>query len=155
MFNVVTSVLSLLILVVYGVFRYVVRPEKQTMRGITIAAVIGVVLVGGLRILLLVAARYSDAADEASLSQDVSIAMSGLTGWPVWVVTLLAIVFVVWRGLLPAAIGLTSVKRVHPTRAALGVIGAIIGLGFLVTYTIARILERHARLRHQEIMGDI
>ncbi|NUP13951.1 MAG: ABC transporter permease [Polyangiaceae bacterium] len=91
----------------------------------------------------------------ADWASDIGIALNGPTGWPVWAVTLLAIAFVVWRGVVPMAWGNSSVKRIHPTRAVLGIIGGVFGLGFLVTYTIARILERHARIRAQEILGDV
>ncbi|MBK6515046.1 MAG: ABC transporter permease [Polyangiaceae bacterium] len=86
---------------------------------------------------------------------DIGLALRGVEGWPVWVIGLVAVAFVVWRGLIPVAWGNTSLKRVHPTRAALSIFGGLVGLGFLVTYTIARILERHARLRAQEILGDV
>src|SRR5688572_24011298 len=121
--RIVLSVLFLLLIVTFGVIRYAVRPEKATMRRVTIGYVIAVVVVGGLGILATVArhsAQTSSSPDgspeiQTTLSEDLRHAMSGLTGWPVWVVTLIAVGFVVWRGMVPVAIGLTSVKRVHPT----------------------------------------
>lgn len=84
---------------------------------------------------------------------ELGVALRGPTGWPVWVATLLAVAFVVWRGLVPVALGHTSVRRVHSTRAAIGIVGGVVGLGFLVTYTLARILEGRARIAAAEIQG--
>ena len=88
-----------------------------------------------------------------SWASDLATALKGPTGWPVWVVTAVGIAFVVWRGLVPVGLGNTSEKRVHPRRAALGIAGGVMGLGFLVTYTLARILERLAETLGWEKMG--
>jgi len=77
------------------------------------------------------------------------------TMWAVWGVAIVAIVFVVWRGTVPIQWGNSSVKRVHPVRLILGFVGGVMGLAFAVLYTIARVLERAARIRAQEILGDI
>jgi len=77
------------------------------------------------------------------------------TTYIVWVLAGLGAAFVVWRGLVPMAWGTSSVKRIHRGRAALGVIGGVMGVAFAVLYTIARFLERAARLRAKEILGDV
>ncbi|MBL8743372.1 MAG: ABC transporter permease [Myxococcales bacterium] len=73
--------------------------------------------------------------------------------WAIWGVTALLVAFVVWRGQKPSAWGQSSVKRRHPTRVAMGLIGGVMGVGFTVLYTIAQVLEHNARLRAAEIVG--
>lgn len=75
------------------------------------------------------------------------------TMWIVWAVSAVLVAFVVWRGLVPTNWGNSSVKRIHPVRAALGVVGGLMGVAFAVLYAIARVLEHHARLRAQEVLG--
>ncbi len=75
--------------------------------------------------------------------------------WVVWGVTAVLIAFVVYRGAVPVTWGLSSVKRRHPVRFGLGITGGVFGLVFVVLYSIAQVLERAARLRAKEIVGDV
>lgn len=77
------------------------------------------------------------------------------TVWLVWGLSLVGITFMVWRGLLPHIWGTSSVKRINATRATFGIIGGVFGIAFAALFTIARFLERDARLRAKEILGDV
>jgi lipoprotein-releasing system permease protein len=73
--------------------------------------------------------------------------------WAIWGVTAVLIAFVVWRGQKPTTWGQSSLKRRHPTRVALGIVGGVIGAAFAVLYSIAQVLEYNARERAAEIIG--
>ncbi len=73
--------------------------------------------------------------------------------WAIWGATAALVAFVVWRGQKPTTWGNSSLKRRHPTRVALGIIGGVMGTAFAVLYTIAQVLEYNARVRAAEIIG--
>jgi lipoprotein-releasing system permease protein len=73
--------------------------------------------------------------------------------WAIWGVAALLVAFVVWRGQKPMTWGNSSIKRRHPTRVALGVVGGVMGAAFAVLYSIAQVLEYNARVRAAEIVG--
>jgi len=75
--------------------------------------------------------------------------------WLIWGVTAVLIAFVLWRGQVPTTWGQSSLKRRHPTRVTLGIVGGVMGASFAVLYSIAQVLEHGARERAAEILGSV
>ncbi|MFO0552079.1 MAG: ABC transporter permease [Polyangiaceae bacterium] len=68
-------------------------------------------------------------------------------------VTLVLVAFVVWRGMVKIPWGNSSVKRRHPWRVGLGLLGGTFGLAFATLYTLSFVLEQQARERAAEFLG--